>query len=583
MIPNSGDFRQVDFTQSMTLEELRLGNSTAAGFISYLLANHLPLPELFCRPSAAAPASDPDARLWPLNALIKRWPGSGEPQAEDCTAEELATYSQTAATQFPVGWHHATTITITPIPEAAPQTACAAETVLINQEWQTPVIADDAPPVKQEWQPFPTELVFPKAIADFVVAGASALGVDESMLALPVLAACAGVIGNARVLRLNATWAERAAFWCVVIGESGSRKTPPFKLAMQPVWRINSRLMNENATQLLLWKNACSQVKAGDLIPPKPKETRLIAQDVTIEKLGLLLSENPKGLLLAENELAGWFNSFTRYQGGSSVSAWLNFYDGAPTIVDRISRPSINLECPLISVCGTTQPAVLDKLLDSESWASGLAPRMILCYPPSEFRLYREPPEVIPEMAGYEKILQFCAELAGTGLELKFDDQAKKVWMDDLNFRNKFAHYHASGSRKAQLAKISSIPARWGLVHHVLQEAANGSQAWESQIGVPSIAAGCFLAQWCEDESARVSGLLATASQDATDDVWLRCLQGKPDGLTAAQLSRNHATKLPHAVQAEALLERLAAQHKVVKRITKNPKNGKTTTTYSLS
>ena len=312
------------------------------------------------------------------------------------------------------------------------------------------------------------------------------------------------------------------------------------------------------------------------------RELLLVCQDATIEKIGLLLSENPRGLLLAENELAAWFNNFTRYQGGSSVSAWLNFYDGATTIVDRISRPSINLECPLISVCGTVQPAVLDGLLDSQAWASGLAPRMILCCPPSEFKLYREPPEVIPEMAGYEKILQFCAEFAGVGLELRFDDEAKKVWVDDLNFRNKFAHFHASVSRKAQLAKVASIPARWALVHHCLLEAERGSQAWETPVGKQSIAAGCFLAQWCEDESARVSGLLATASQDATDDVWLRCLQGKPEGMTAAQLSRNHATKLPHAVQAETLLERLAAQHKIIKRITKNPKNGKITTTYSL-
>ena len=236
-----------------------------------------------------------------------------------------------------------------------------------------------------------------------------------------------------------------------------------------------------------------------------------------------------------------------------------------------------------MSVCGTTQPSVLDKLLDSEAWASGLAPRLIMACPPSDFRLYKEPPDAIPGQADYGRILKFCAiEFAGNGLELRLDPAAKEHWQSDLNFRNKFAHYHASGSRKAQLAKIASIPARWALVHHCLLEAGRGSQAWETPVGKQSIAAGCFLAQWCEDESARVSGLLATASQDASDDFWLRCLQGKPDGLTAAQLSRNHATKLPHAVQAEALLERLAAQHKIIKRITKNPKNGKITTTYSL-
>ena len=336
MILNSGDSSQGDFTQTVTLEELRIGNPATAGFLDYLLANGLPLPELFCRPSAAAPASDPDARLWPLNALIKRWPGLGEPQAEDCTAEELATYSQAVATQFPVGWHAATTATITPTPEVS-QVACAAETVLINQEWQTPAIVEDAPPAKKGMYPFPVELVFPRPIADFINAAADAMQVDPVFVALPVLAACAAVIGNSRVLRLNGLWLERAAFWCVIVADSGSRKTPAFKAALAPVWEINRQLMNENAAQLLIWKNACAQIRAGELAPPKPTEARLVVQDCTIEKLGMLLAENPKGLLLAENELRGWFDGFTKYQAGSSVPYWLNFYDASPTIVDRIS------------------------------------------------------------------------------------------------------------------------------------------------------------------------------------------------------------------------------------------------------
>lgn len=466
------------------------------------------------------------------------------------------------------------------VPPAVPAVS-GTEAALISQEWQTPPVADDAQPVRLEMWPFP-EGVFPRPIADFINAAADAMQVDPVFVALPALAACAGSVGNSRVLKLNATWTERAAFWTVIVAESGSRKTPAFKAAMAPVWEINRQLMNENAAQLLLWKNACGQQKKGEPSPVKPTEHRLVAQDISIEKLGVLLAENPRGLLVADNELSGWFESFTRYSSSSALSYWLNFYDGAPTIVDRVTRESLSLDCPLVSVCGTTQPAVLAKLLDSESWASGLAPRLIMACPPSDFRLYREPPAVIPGQAEYERILRFCAtELAGTGLELKLSDPAKKAWEDDLNFRNKHAHFHSSGSRKAVLAKIASIPARWALVHHCLLEAERGSQAWETPVGKQSIAAGCFLAQWVEDESARVSSLLATASQEASDDFWLRALQGTP-GVTAAEFSRNHNQRLPDSKAAENLLERLVGAGKIIKKETRTPANGRITARYSL-
>ena len=186
------------------------------------------------------------------------------------------------------------------VPPAVPAVS-GTEAALISQEWQTPPVADDAQPVRLEMWPFP-EGVFPRPIADFINAAADAMQVDPVFVALPALAACAGSVGNSRVLKLNATWTERAAFWTVIVAESGSRKTPAFKAAMAPVWEINRQLMNENAAQLLLWKNACGQQKKGEPSPVKPTEDRLVAQDISIEKLGVLLAENPRGLLVADND-----------------------------------------------------------------------------------------------------------------------------------------------------------------------------------------------------------------------------------------------------------------------------------------
>ena len=445
-----------------------------------------------------------------------------------------------------------------------------------------PVDEDDPSDHHPKMVPFPIE-IFPRAIADYVTATAEAMQVDPAFVAIPALAACAAAVGNSRVLRINACWVERACLWTAIIADSGSRKTPAFKSALAPLWAVNQEQMGVNDVAIRDWRTACEQCKKGEKHPPKPIESRTVIQDCTVERLGALLSENPKGLLMAENELKGWFDGFTRYSPGSAASYWLNFFDGATTVVDRIGRPSIGLNHPLVSVTGTSQPAVMGKLLDADAWSSGLAPRLIIAMPPVDFVLYRSPPKVIAGQAEYEDILTFCAtNLDGVGLELNFDTAAYEMWETDLNTRKRHAFYNTSGSRRAHLSKIEAIPARWSLIHHVLTGAATKSPSWNNPIPIASIEAGCTLARWVEGETARVMGLLSTAGQESSDDQWFRALQAWPNGVTAAELSRYHHGKLPNSTAAEILLKRLVSMRKAGK-IDKKGKNGQTVTRYFLA
>ena len=128
-----------------------------------------------------------------------------------------------------------------------------------------------------------------------------------------------------------------------------------------------------------------------------------------------------------------------------------------------------------MSVCGTTQQSVLDKLLDSEAWASGLAPRLIMACPPSDFRLYKEPPDAIPGQADYGRILKFCAiEFAGNGLELRLDPAAKEHWQSDLNFRNKFDITTQAARVKRSWRKLPAFPrdGHWFTIAYLRQDAA---------------------------------------------------------------------------------------------------------------
>jgi hypothetical protein len=84
------------------------------------------------------------------------------------------------------------------------------------------------------YRPFPVDAL-PEPIRGFVDAGARAIACDPSYLALPLLTAIAAAIGNTRRLDLKRGWSAPAILWGAIVGESGTAKTPAFKLVMRPV------------------------------------------------------------------------------------------------------------------------------------------------------------------------------------------------------------------------------------------------------------------------------------------------------------------------------------------------------------
>lgn len=79
------------------------------------------------------------------------------------------------------------------------------------------------------YRSFPVDAL-PEPIRGFVDAGARAIGCDPSYLALPLLTAIAAAVGNTRRLELKPGWSVPPILWGAIVGESGTAKTPAFKL-----------------------------------------------------------------------------------------------------------------------------------------------------------------------------------------------------------------------------------------------------------------------------------------------------------------------------------------------------------------
>ncbi len=62
-------------------------------------------------------------------------------------------------------------------------------------------------------------------------------------------------------------------------------------------------------------------------------------QDVTPEAVHRILSENPRGLCLYADELAGWFKNFNRYNNGSESEFWMSVFNHKVAMSDRKEQP----------------------------------------------------------------------------------------------------------------------------------------------------------------------------------------------------------------------------------------------------
>ena len=87
--------------------------------------------------------------------------------------------------------------------------------------------------------------MLPKVVADFIHEGAAALGCDGVYIALPLLAVLASAVGNSRCIRLKRTWCEPAMIWAVVVGESGTLKSPAHDLAMKPIHQVQNTALKQ--------------------------------------------------------------------------------------------------------------------------------------------------------------------------------------------------------------------------------------------------------------------------------------------------------------------------------------------------
>lgn len=256
--------------------------------------------------------------------------------------------------------------------------------------WAAPVtITSSLPPV----EPFEPEML-PEALRGYVFDVADRQQSVPDFVAVAALCGLAAMIGN-RVRvgpKQNDDWVEVPNLWGAIIGPPSAMKSPAMQSALGPVYALQDEMRQawqasieagdiddvlSSIDEKEAKKRAAKAIKDGDrdaarsiladLQKDDEDETpcpRIVVNDATVEKLGELLNENPRGLLLIRDELPGFLAKMESEEYASERAFYLEAFNGSGRFTyDRIGRGTVHIANCTLSLIGGVQPSRIAPLV----------------------------------------------------------------------------------------------------------------------------------------------------------------------------------------------------------------------------
>jgi hypothetical protein len=391
--------------------------------------------------------------------------------------------------------------------------------------------------------PFPTASL-PAPVSNYIREAARTIGCDETLVALPLLAALAGCIGTTRRIKAKNGWTAPAILWTAAVADSGQQKTPAQNAVVRLLFERQGKDIEAHQERIIeyekslatyerdlqQWKRDKNSLKGKP--PEKPEEPickRLLVSDSTIEAIAERLNDNPRGLLVNRDELSGWLGSFDQYRSGkgSDASHWLSCYNANVLLIDRktTARKTIYVPRAGVSITGGIQPSILGRMLGKTHFENGLAARFALGMPPKRNKRWTDA-EIGDDACEaldftYDSLLR---------LEFEHDRDGKSFPRDlPLSADGKEAYiefFNAHGREQAELdselaalwAKLEETALRIALIVHLVRCSFDDpTLASQDAVDGQSIQTGIVIAQWFGQEGRRIYDVL-TESDEQRDN-----------------------------------------------------------------
>jgi hypothetical protein len=364
------------------------------------------------------------------------------------------------------------------------------------------------------------------------------------MVAAPAIVAAGAVVGRAVGIRPSAYDEFTAVpnLWGALIARPGWMKTDGVKEAFRPLGRLaaaahEAYVVNEEALEATrerieaqidaikramrdaAKKRAVLDTLENDLRAKKAElraalatERRYLTHDATVEKLGELLRDNPRGMLVLRDELSGWLRALDKPGREGDREFFLEAWNGTGSFMtDRIGRGTVHIPALTLSLFGGIQPGKLAPLLSSAVEGGigddGLLQRLQVTVWPDRLPAWSKPSRWLAAGARDRAASVFAALAAmdGDAVGAKHDDipflrfspNAQMIadrWRDVLEGRLRSGELDDTPAFAAHIAKYRSLMPALALVFYLIDRAAKVDGVATGVVGEAHVR---LAADWC--------------------------------------------------------------------------------------
>jgi putative DNA primase/helicase len=376
--------------------------------------------------------------------------------------------------------------------------------------WGAVLPLPGVPPVAQF-----TDCLLPENLRPWIMDISDRMQCPRDFPAVAAVVTMASVVGRQMAIRPKREddWSVIPNLWGAVIGRPGVLKTPAIQEPLKMLQQLDDAAREEYqslkadyAASEMVAKVAKTETERQIKAALKKKDTtaaaviarehlaeelsapgrrRYMTSDATVEKLGELLKDNRRGLLLFRDELVGWLASLEKEGREGARQFFLESWNGNGRFtVDRVGRGTVEISAITMSVLGGIQPGPLSDYLKASAKGGGaddgLIQRMqIMVWPDisGEWKnVDRWPDSAARDKAfeTYQRLDSLYAPAYGATEPgddvpfIRFDERAQELfddWRGGLEGR--LRSDELSGEMEAHLSKFRSLIPSLALLFHL--------------------------------------------------------------------------------------------------------------------
>lgn len=481
------------------------------------------------------------------------------------------------------------------------------------------------PPELLPVEPFPLAAL-PDAFRAWVADVSDRMQCPPDFVAVPLLVAAASLVARRVAVRpqRRTDWTERGNLWALIVGRPGFMKSPAMTQALAPMDRLeareaeafNAQAAHHQAEALAAKLRAEENVKAArkalkdngaadvlsllvnDGDSEAPTRRRYTVNDLTYEKGGELLSENPDGLLLVRDELRGMLIHLSREEAAQARGFFLQAWSGGRYTFDRIGRGTVTVPDVRLSIIGGIQPGPLSELvMQARRGAAddGMIERFLIAWPdsPGEWREV----DRWPDGEARRRVWAAFERLDGLtdrdlGAEVDTDPEGQSRGLPFLRFDEAaleaFGAWRSEFERTIRGAEGEGLEGALSKFRHHVPALALALHVTDGGAGPVTEAAtirALALSDYFESHARRLHGSGRRTAVRAARAILEKAKAGAlPDPFTARDVYRNQWSGLSDRTAVAEALDMLAAHGWLTEAtIAAGAEGGRPTTTYSTS